>query len=421
MNHNAEPQTAISLETDPLETAEAYQPTDHPSADIADITNIANIELAAAVDEDADDADDDDTDEEGPEADETEADDSDEVKAETEDTEDDSEDASEADDNDTDDSDIEGADVDDQGVAIEGLVQTKAEAQGAEDPADDDSDDTDDTEDDADHGVTAQVDPAGTGVAQIQAETDDEAETEDENDAEDDEATGVDSDDSGSSDGDDDDDDDDEDPHGEFDENGQRVVHSAIDPRDDEDDPDHDSDNNEDADDPANMAWTVDDLLASLQQDVHQHGLQCAYELEQQFPNDRELQIAGLVHDVAHRMSSEAMHGIVGADLVRPLYGDRVASLVELHVDAKRYLVTVDPNYHAILSPESVHTLMLQGSTMDAAEQLAFENNHHFGDAVTLRRADDEAKVPGRSVPDLAYWEPILRSAAANEEIRVAA
>jgi predicted HD phosphohydrolase len=416
MNHNAEPQTDISLDTTGLETAETHQPTDHPFADIA------NIKLAAAVDDDADD-DDDDTDAEGTEADETEADvdDSDEVKAETEDSEDASDsDDSESDDSDVDDSDIEGADVDDQG-AVEGFVQTKAEAEGDEDPADDE--DTEDTEDDADHEVTTIVDPAGTRVAQIQAESADEAETKDENNAEDAEAASSGSDGSESSDGDDDDghDDEDEDPHGEFDANGQRVVHSAIDPLDDEDDPDHESDNDEDSDDPANMAWTVDDLLASLQQDVHQHGLQCAHELEQQFPNDRELQIAGLVHDVAHRISSEAMHGIVGADLVRPLYGDRVASLVELHVDAKRYLVTVDPNYHAILSPESVHTLMLQGSTMDAAEQLAFENNHHFGDAVTLRRADDAAKVPGRSVPGLAYWEPILRSAAVNEEIPVAA
>jgi predicted HD phosphohydrolase len=210
-------------------------------------------------------------------------------------------------------------------------------------------------------------------------------------------------------------DDENEDPHGEFDENGNRVTHNAIDPLDDEDDLDaanEDSPEPHESDDPTEMVWTVDHLLASLEQDVHQHGLQCAYELEQQFPEDRELQIAGLVHDVAHRISSEAMHGIVAADLIRPLYGDRVANLVELHVDAKRYLVTVDPAYHELLSPESVHTLMLQGSTMASAEQQAFENNPHFGDAVALRRADDAAKVPGRSVPDLSYWEPILRSAA---------
>jgi predicted HD phosphohydrolase len=402
VNHNAEPQTDISLDTNPLVTNE-MQYTDH--ADHAS-TDVANIELAVEVDEDAD--------AEDTEADDVEADDddSDEVKAEIQDTDDDSEDESDTDDSDIDDSDIDEADVDDQGADVEGFVQTKAEAEGNEDPAHDDSEDADD--EDADDEVSAEVDPETAGVAQIQAETEDENDADDD----DDDAAGAGSDETESSDSDDDN----EDPHGEFDENGQRIIHSAIDPLDDEEDPDHGSaDSDEDADDPANMAWTVDDLLASLELDVHQHGLQCAYELEQLFPNDRELQIAGLVHDVAHRISSEAMHGIVAADLVRPLYGDRVASLVELHVDAKRYLVTVDPNYHAILSPESVHTLMLQGSTMDAAEQLAFENNHHFGDAVTLRRADDAAKVPGRSVPDLAYWEPILRSAAHNAEVPVAA
>ena len=37
------------------------------------------------------------------------------------------------------------------------------------------------------------------------------------------------------------------------------------------------------------------------------------------------------------------IHGAVGADFVRPVFGERVAALVEDHVPAKRYLVTVDP------------------------------------------------------------------------------
>ena len=157
---------------------------------------------------------------------------------------------------------------------------------------------------------------------------------------------------------------------------------------------------------------TVDELLAMLGDDLKQHGLQCAYELELQFPDDVELQVAGLVHDVAHCVTSEAMHGIVGAEMVGPLFGDRVADLVRLHVEAKRYLVTTDPAYRAMLSSESVHTLALQGGDMNQEEQLAFEAELHSADAVALRRADEAAKVDGRPVPGLDRWEEILRRVA---------
>ena len=158
--------------------------------------------------------------------------------------------------------------------------------------------------------------------------------------------------------------------------------------------------------------WTIDALLDVLRGDTKGHGLQCAYELEQRAPDDVELQVAGLVHDVAHRVTTEAMHGIVGADIVRPLLGERVASLVKLHVDAKRYLVTVDADYRATLSPESVHTLALQGGDMDDNECAAFEAEPDGDDALVLRRADEAAKVEGRDVPGLDHWEDILRRVA---------
>ncbi len=159
----------------------------------------------------------------------------------------------------------------------------------------------------------------------------------------------------------------------------------------------------------APAGWTIDWLLEVLRDDVKEHGLQCAHELEQRFPDDVELQVAGLVHDLAHRVASEEMHGVVGAEIIRPLLGDRVASLVKLHVDAKRYLVTVDPEYRSTLSPESVYTLELQGGDMNDNERAAFEAAPHSADALELRRADEAAKVDGREVPGLDHWEEILR------------
>lgn len=142
------------------------------------------------------------------------------------------------------------------------------------------------------------------------------------------------------------------------------------------------------------------------------HGLQCAFELESVNPDDHELQVAGLFHDIGHQFGSDDEHGTLGAERVRGAFGDRVASLVEGHVQAKRYLVTTDPSYGAALSETSVVTLGLQGGPMSSDELAAFAARPNFGDAVTLRRADDAAKVPGREVPGLDHWVPVIREVA---------
>jgi predicted HD phosphohydrolase len=139
------------------------------------------------------------------------------------------------------------------------------------------------------------------------------------------------------------------------------------------------------------------------------HGLQCAFELSRRHPGDGALHVAGLVHDVGHRFGSEAAHGARGAAELRPLFGDRVAGLVAAHVPAKRYLVTTDPAYRARLSDDSVRTLGLQGGPLTDAQLARFEASPYAEDAVALRRADDDAKEPGRNVPALDTWMPVLR------------
>lgn len=144
--------------------------------------------------------------------------------------------------------------------------------------------------------------------------------------------------------------------------------------------------------------------------DLLDHAVQCAAELATRRPGDVELQVAGLVHDIGHQLrpGDDAAHGRVGADAIRRLLGERVARLVEYHVPAKRYLVTVDAGYASILSPMSVHTLGNQGGAMTLTEVAAFEALPDAMDAVLLRLADDIAKVPGRAVADLETWRPAL-------------
>jgi predicted HD phosphohydrolase len=153
------------------------------------------------------------------------------------------------------------------------------------------------------------------------------------------------------------------------------------------------------------------------------HALQCA-ELAQAAGADDELTLACLLHDVGRFAVDEALvfdrvgggragargHHEVGADLVAPFVAARVAWLVRMHADAKRYLCSTEPNYHAALSPASRYTLTLQGGAMGPEEIARHAAHPWFGDALRLRRWDDLAKVVGRETAPLAAWEPLLRA-----------
>jgi len=144
------------------------------------------------------------------------------------------------------------------------------------------------------------------------------------------------------------------------------------------------------------------------------HGLQCAALLEVSDPADAELQVAGLVHDLAHPWDGpgQPRHATMGADAVRELLGERVAELIIGHVPAKRFLVAVDPHYFSLLSADSVMTLEAQGGPMDDVEVAEFRADPHHEGMVSLRVADDAAKVPGTEVPGLEHWVPMIRSLA---------
>lgn len=140
--------------------------------------------------------------------------------------------------------------------------------------------------------------------------------------------------------------------------------------------------------------------------DLLAHGLQCAALLADTAPHDLELQVAGLVHDLGTVVApgQSSRHARIGADAVRPLLGDRVAALVGGHDQAKRYLVTVDASYRDRLSARSIATLRTQGGLFDPAERAAFEGRPDFDALLALRRADDDAKDPGRAVAPLEHW-----------------
>jgi predicted HD phosphohydrolase len=144
------------------------------------------------------------------------------------------------------------------------------------------------------------------------------------------------------------------------------------------------------------------------------HGLQTAAILRTMHGDDTELQVAGLVHDLAHPWDGPGQpeHHRMGARAVRGLLGERVAFLVEAHVAAKRYLVATDAGYADALSPGSVATLAAQGGPMSPDEVDAVAALPDWSAAVALRRADDRAKVVGAVVPGLDAWLPAIDEVA---------
>ncbi len=144
-----------------------------------------------------------------------------------------------------------------------------------------------------------------------------------------------------------------------------------------------------------------------------QHGLQCAAVAEAEGADD-DLVLAALLHDVGHLVAGAdddlglLGHDAVGAEFLARRHGARVGDLVGLHVRAKRYLCTVDPDYYGHLSVASVYTLARQGGLMAREEIQAFEAEPRHGDALRLRRRDDIGKVPGRKTPSFVDYRCLI-------------
>jgi phosphonate degradation associated HDIG domain protein len=148
-----------------------------------------------------------------------------------------------------------------------------------------------------------------------------------------------------------------------------------------------------------------------------EHALQAAHHAEAADAADA-LVVAALLHDVGHLLhklpEDAANHGIdtrhekIGQAWLARYCGAEVTEPVRLHVPAKRYLCATDAAYLAQLSPASTQSLRLQGGPFTSDEVRQFERNPHYRAAVTLRRWDDLAKVPGMPVPALDHYRPRL-------------
>ena len=152
-----------------------------------------------------------------------------------------------------------------------------------------------------------------------------------------------------------------------------------------------------------------------------EHALQCAQRAEKEKAPDT-LVTAALLHDLGHMLNPQGdtptargiddQHQYYAIPFLRPLFPPAVIEAIRLHVDAKRALCALEPEYYAALSEDSKRSLTLQGGIFARAEVEAFMAKPFAADAVRVRRWDDMAKVPGETTPALSHFLSIAARCA---------
>jgi phosphonate degradation associated HDIG domain protein len=128
---------------------------------------------------------------------------------------------------------------------------------------------------------------------------------------------------------------------------------------------------------------------------------------------DDEVVLAAFFHDIGHICVAHnkdidmegygnMLHEKIGADFIRAKgFPEKIAALIENHVQAKRYLTFKYPDYYQQLSKASRKTLEVQGGVMTAAEAGKFEEDPYFEVSIKLRRWDDAAKEEHKPINDM--------------------
>ncbi|HMD45296.1 MAG TPA: HD domain-containing protein [Acidimicrobiales bacterium] len=143
---------------------------------------------------------------------------------------------------------------------------------------------------------------------------------------------------------------------------------------------------------------------------VSDHLLQTAT-IAQAEGSDAPLVVACLLHDLGWLIGSGgAGHETRAALFLSEFFDRSVTEPIRLHVTAKQYLCTIDPDYYETLTLASRRTLHSQGGFLDAHGTAGFEAERYALDAVCLRRFDDRAKDPGAITPELDHFVPMLES-----------
>ena len=131
-----------------------------------------------------------------------------------------------------------------------------------------------------------------------------------------------------------------------------------------------------------------------------EHALQCAH-LAEQAGETPETIVASLLHDLGHLLAAERdgvqewdtetddLHQFIALPFLRARFPDAVLEPIRLHVDAKRYLCLIDPDYWAVAFLRRPQTKDL-AKTGDASKKLIVSEG-----TLVCRNPNASSKVVG--------------------------
>ena len=155
---------------------------------------------------------------------------------------------------------------------------------------------------------------------------------------------------------------------------------------------------------------------------IAEHMIQTAM-LAEKNNSPQSLICACLLHDIGHFIikdpdqlvskSVDGKHEDIAFNFLKNYFKPEVTEPIKLHVNAKRYLCR-EKSYYNLLSKASKVSLELQGGKMNNDEAQKFILLKHHKDAITLRKYDDEGKIPNMKIKNINDYKELIISHLLN-------
>ena len=167
-----------------------------------------------------------------------------------------------------------------------------------------------------------------------------------------------------------------------------------------------------------NKYQTNNSLYIGEKVTITEHMVQTAMLAEQNHLSE-SLICACLLHDYGHFIledpdhlvskSIDGKHENVGFDFLKDYFKPEVTEPIKLHVQAKRYLCR-NKSYYGLLSDPSKISLKFQGGIMNDEETQKFTSSKFYKDAITLRKYDDDGKIPNIKMKKIDDYRDLIVS-----------
>ena len=157
---------------------------------------------------------------------------------------------------------------------------------------------------------------------------------------------------------------------------------------------------------------------------IAEHMIQTAM-LAEKNNSPQSLICACLLHDIGHFIiqdpdqlvskSVDGKHEDIAFNFLKDYFKPEVTEPIKLHVSAKRYLCR-EKSYYNLLSKASKVSLELQGGKMNNDEAQKFILLKHHKDAITLRKYDDEGKIPNMKIKNINDYKELITNHLLNQQ-----